>query len=464
LVLEHRVATYAASCAIWHGQVEALMTFRQRVMARIKAFNQPLPRGLVAALSLVLTMTFMGLGTAFSYAQSETGVQRLGPGDKIQVTVFGQSEFSGEFSIEGSGALVLPVVGGVMVRDLTLAEAEKLVSTKLESVLQRPIVSLRLTDSRPIYILGDVRNPGNYPFRSGASVLSVVATAGGFGPKETVAPASRADFLQAEERLRMLQTNQRTLLIRLARLEAQRSGASELKLPDDPRFSLSDPNVARIVAQEREIMLERKKGQEQTLNLLLSQKPRIDAEIKATRAQAEAEERQLKLLQEHIADYAKLLESGLARRYTTIELQREEGRHKGNLARYVADIARLDLAQGEVDLRIKSTENAYLEKLSNEIQEVRSRLQEIDIAMPLAREVREAKLQQGGAAAALVAGEVERIITVIRMRNGKAESFKATPTTLLAPGDIVDVQRAVPTDQPSLGYLDPITQSAQAMP
>jgi polysaccharide export outer membrane protein len=440
------------------------MNYSQKVTMRMGLFHQPLSRNLAATLRLFLAVAFIGWGAVSSYAQSEGGDQRLGPGDKIHVTVFGQSEFSGEFSIEGSGALMLPMVGGIVVRDLTLAEAEKLVSTKLQSVLQRPIVSLRLIESRPVYILGDIRNPGNYPFRPGASVLSVVATAGGFGPRETVAPASRADFLQAEERLRMLQTSQRSLLIRLMRLEAQRSGSAELKLPDDPRFSPNDPNLARIVTQEQEMMQESQKGLEQTLDLLRSQKPRLNAEIKATRAQAEAEERQLKLLQEHIAEYSKLLESGLARRYTTIELQREEGRHKGNLAKFAADIARLDLAQGEIDLRIKSAENSYLEKLSSEIQEVRSRLQEIDISMPLAREVREAKLQQGGAAAAVVAGEVERVITIIRVQNGKAESFKATPTTLVSPGDIVDIQRVVPVDQPTFGSLHPNRLSAQAVP
>lgn len=398
----------------------------------------------------IFTLFFLGLGCSLASAQSEIGPQRLAPGDRVHVAVFGQSELSGEFPVEGSGALVLPLIGTVAVQDLSLDQAEKQISAKLKGHLQNPIVSLRLTESRPIYILGDVRNPGSYPFRNGSTVLSMVASAGGFGLKETAVTGSRSEFLLAEERYKLLQTNQRALLIRLARLEAQQNDALDLNMPDEPRLSGNPQEVARILKQERHILSERRAGHEQTLQLLRAQKPRLEAEIAATNAQAVAEKQQLQLLQEHIASYSKLLENGLARRYTQIELQREEGRHKGNLARFAADIARLEIGLGEVDLRIQAMENEYQEKISNEIQEVRSRLQELDITMPLARELREARLQQGGAAASMLTSEVRRAIKIVRVRSGKAETTDADATTLLMPGDIIDVQRAELPDSASL--------------
>lgn len=429
----------------------------------LRAVDRITARLSVVLPTFVLMLVMIGFESNLAYSQNEAGAQRLGAGDKVLVTVVGQAEMSGEFFIEGTGALALPIVGSVIVRDLSLAAAEKRIAEKLKEVLQHPVVSLRLTESRPIYILGDVRNPGNYPFRYGATVLSTVAAAGGFGPRETMMIQGRSEFLLAEERLKLLQANQYALLVRLLRLQAQKNGSSELRLETDPRLPTSDQSLMRHVAQQQEILLEQKRGHEQTLNLMRGQKPRIDAEISATRVQAEAEEHQLKLLQEHIGQYTKLSESGLVRRYTMIELQREESRHKGNIARFAADIARLDLALVDLELRVQSTENAYQEKISTEMQEIRSRLQEVEITMPLAREVREAKLQQGGAAAALVAGDVQRLITIIRVQDGKSESFKATPTTTLVPGDIVDVQRLEPTDFSLLGSPTPTSHSAQVM-
>ena len=66
--------------------------------------------------------------------------------------------------------------------------------------------------------------PGSYPYRYGASVLSAIALAGGVaGWSKCKAPIS--DFLFADERLRILESTRRALIIRRARLEAQRDGA-----------------------------------------------------------------------------------------------------------------------------------------------------------------------------------------------------------------------------------------------
>jgi len=57
------------------------------------------------------------------------------------------------------------------------------------------------------------------------------------------------------------------------------------------------------------------------------------------------------------------------------------------------------------------------------------------VTLPSARKVRAEKLQQGGAA------EAARYISVTRARDGEATVFQATETTLLDPGDVIDVKR-----------------------
>jgi hypothetical protein len=67
--------------------------------------------------------------------------------------------------------------------------------------------------------------PGSYPYRYGASVLSAIALAGGVAVLEQMQGTSISDFLFADERLRILESTRRALIIRRARLEAQRDGA-----------------------------------------------------------------------------------------------------------------------------------------------------------------------------------------------------------------------------------------------
>ena len=107
---------------------------------------------------------------------------RLSPGDQITVTVFGQADLSGTFQIDGDGYIELPLVGGVMVKQLTPKEGERAIEAKLaDGYMNRPVVSVSVGEVRPVYVLGDVKTPGAYPFRYGISVLSAIAQAGGYG-------------------------------------------------------------------------------------------------------------------------------------------------------------------------------------------------------------------------------------------------------------------------------------------
>lgn len=106
---------------------------------------------------------------------------RLGPGDKIRLTVFGEEKLSGDFTVSGSGKLSLPLIGEVDVGGSTLPEAQKLIGNRFGSgYVRQPRVSAEVVEYRPFYILGEVNKPGQYPFRVGLTVHQAVATAQGF--------------------------------------------------------------------------------------------------------------------------------------------------------------------------------------------------------------------------------------------------------------------------------------------
>jgi polysaccharide export outer membrane protein len=365
---------------------------------------------------------------------------RLAPGDRVALSVYGQAELSGEFGIGGGGSLLLPLVGEVPISALTLSEAQRAITHRLaDGFLQQPLVSLRITEMRPIYVLGDVRNPGSYPFRYGASVLSGIALAGGYGVPEQVQTSLRTEFLAAEERVRVLEASRRLFLVRRARLEAQQGDRAAFEPPFDPQ---NGPELVRLVKEERSILAIQRDALAQAVEQLRAQKPRIEAEIAGVRAQRTAEETQLKLIQDHIEDYKTLMSNGLARRYQGIEFQREEARNKGAIARMNSDLARLDLALGDLELRIQEARSTYLRKVMADLQDVTTRLIEIETQLPAAREIREARLQSGGALTAFGVG-FRRKVFITRVRNGTTEILEAADGTSLAPGDIVDIRRVV---------------------
>jgi len=105
----------------------------------------------------------------------------LGSGDQIRVTVFGHTDLSGEFEIDGIGRVSLPLIQDVKAAGLSLQELEKSVTRKLKpDFLKNPRVSIDVLNYRPFYILGEVKKPGSYPFVNGMTVVNAIALAGGY--------------------------------------------------------------------------------------------------------------------------------------------------------------------------------------------------------------------------------------------------------------------------------------------
>ena len=105
---------------------------------------------------------------------------RLQPGEKIRVTVYGEASLSGDYQIDPSGQISLPLAGTVRAAGLTQGELEQELAKKLRSeYLRNPKVTVTIAEFRPFYIMGEVEKPGAYPYSSGLNVLSAVAIAGG---------------------------------------------------------------------------------------------------------------------------------------------------------------------------------------------------------------------------------------------------------------------------------------------
>ena len=106
---------------------------------------------------------------------------QLGSGDKIRVTVYGEPSLSGEFFVNGSGMVSLPLIGEVKAAALGVRQFQDAVQNALsDGYLKEPRVSVEVLTFRPFYILGEVEKPGTYPYTSGLTVLNAVATAAGF--------------------------------------------------------------------------------------------------------------------------------------------------------------------------------------------------------------------------------------------------------------------------------------------
>lgn len=124
--------------------------------------------------------------TGERYAEGQKIVEsyKLGSGDKVKVTVFNEPQLSGEIQVGADGSLALPLIGNMSAMDKTPAEVAEAYEQKLgQEYLRNPRVSVEVTQYRPFFIVGQVRNPGQYPYLGGLTVWNAIATAQGMTPR-----------------------------------------------------------------------------------------------------------------------------------------------------------------------------------------------------------------------------------------------------------------------------------------
>lgn len=107
---------------------------------------------------------------------------RIGPKDLVEIKVFEVPEMNLERRVSDEGMINLPLIGDVPVMGLTDGELADRLKALLESrYVQRASVSVFIKEfrSRPITVMGAVRNPGNLAFSGRWTLLEAISAAGG---------------------------------------------------------------------------------------------------------------------------------------------------------------------------------------------------------------------------------------------------------------------------------------------
>ena len=108
---------------------------------------------------------------------------RLGPGDKVHVTVYDEADLTGDFPISGSGQIAFPLIGEVRAAGLTAPELGNELTRRLAAgYLIAPRVAVEVSAYRPFYVVGEVNKPGEYPYVNGMTALNAIALGGGYTP------------------------------------------------------------------------------------------------------------------------------------------------------------------------------------------------------------------------------------------------------------------------------------------
>ena len=122
---------------------------------------------------------------------------RIAPLDTLSVKVFKMPDLSGDYEVDLTGQIALPLVGSVRAVDLTTAELDDRLTAKLsEKYLQNPDISVGVKSStrRNVTVDGAVTKVGTFSVNGPMTLIQAVAQAG--GPTQDANPRRVAIFRQ----------------------------------------------------------------------------------------------------------------------------------------------------------------------------------------------------------------------------------------------------------------------------
>ncbi|HEY5723621.1 MAG TPA: polysaccharide biosynthesis/export family protein [Allosphingosinicella sp.] len=107
---------------------------------------------------------------------------KIAPLDTLKIAIFQVPDLSGEYEVDLTGHIAMPLLGNVEAANLTTADLDTALTRKLgEKYLQSPDVSVGITKStsRVVTVDGSVRQPGQFQVAGQTTLMQVVAMARG---------------------------------------------------------------------------------------------------------------------------------------------------------------------------------------------------------------------------------------------------------------------------------------------
>lgn len=111
---------------------------------------------------------------------------KIAPMDTLTVKVFKMPDLSGDYEVDLTGRISMPLIGEIPAYDLTTAQLDDALTRRLgEKYLENPDVSVGIKAStrRNVTVDGAVNRAGSFPVHGPTTLMQAVAAAGGTSPE-----------------------------------------------------------------------------------------------------------------------------------------------------------------------------------------------------------------------------------------------------------------------------------------
>ncbi|WP_245464192.1 polysaccharide biosynthesis/export family protein [Rhizobium sp. NXC24] len=350
------------------------------------------------------------------------------------------SMISGDYTVGPSGSVSIPFIGDMPASGKTTDEIAEAIGIGLQKqfgLRDRPSASVELSQFRPIYLTGEIQNPGQFPFVPNLTVLKAVSLGGGLHRADAGQRFAR-DYINAKGDAVVLMAERGRLLIRKARLLAEVAGKDQIDVPPELQKL---PQSADLLASEEALMKTRSQRMKTQLQALADLKVLLQSEVEALGKKTDTLSRQLDLAKADRDKVESLAERGLELASRRISAEQRASDVETNLLD--TDTASLNAKQSisKADQDENTLRNDWQNSLAQDLQDTDTQLETLQLKLSTSQALMQEAVAQSADASNLDANgqNVNIVYTIVRDDNGQAKEIPAEENTQVLPGDLIKV-------------------------
>lgn len=185
------------------------------------------------------------------------------------------------------------------------------------------------------------------------------------------------DTTETKAELGILQGMLDELMIKKARLEAQRDGSNDLAVPAELQPRANEAAIASIIAGQQKLLVSSNDLDSGKVEQLEQQVQQLTEQIGGIDAQITAQTTQSALIEQELEGLRKLQEQGLVPNSRILSTEREAARLKGVQAELVSNRAGAESNIGEVKLRILQIKEDRRTQALGDLRDTEARIAEL---------------------------------------------------------------------------------------
>lgn len=401
------------------------------------ARNQIQSRPSASSICIISILTML-LSPASVMAQPQQ--YKVTSGDVLSVSVYGDPNLTGLFPVSPDGTIGYPLLGNIDVLNKTTAEIGTAISASLREHIPNLSVAVSVKEYAPVFIIGDIQNPGKYEFRPGMIALEAFALGGGLRQTDRALETSGVQLVTAQQEYDDAALQLLSQDIKRVRLEAEVNGKPFEYDASATGIGVRDvATIQSIVAAERSLFDQRLSTIESDRRNMEAQRDNYREEIEMLEKSSALRNDQFNLVQLDVNASQGLVNRGAASEATLRDRKRDLLAMNQQLLESGSFLARARQNKNEVERRIRELDDQRKNEAATELRDIT--LDMIRLRKKMSAIVQ--TMAEIGAAAQRVSSLEQTVKTrfsVVRMVDGNYQEMPIEEHAEVKAGDIIRVQ------------------------